>query len=229
MTGDRLRALQVKIRGACDRSGRNPETVKLVAISKGMSTALIREAYDAGLRHFGENRVQEYLGKREELPRDIHWHLVGSLQTNKVKQVVGTVELIHSCDRLALAEALHKEAQKQGRSIPVLLQVNTTGEEMKHGFLPDAVGSAAEEIAKLSGVKIEGLMTIGPFTEDKQRIRDSFRRLRTLRDQLKAHYGQADLHFLSMGMTGDFEIAIEEGADLIRIGTGIFGERPRRN
>jgi len=228
MIRDRFEAVMTRVHNACNRSGRDPHEIELILVTKEAEPSWILEAYQVGVRDFGENRVQEFLRKQECLPKDIRWHLIGSLQTNKVKYVVGKVVLIHSLDRLELAEALQEEAEKKSQTVQVLIQVNTSGEGTKHGFRPEDLGEAAREVARHHRLSIRGLMTIGPFTDERERVRSSFRLLRRLRDQMQNDVTGADWRYLSMGMSSDFEIAIEEGANCLRIGTAVFGERVRR-
>ena len=225
MIESQLKQLRARISEACVRAGRNAEEVRAVLVTKGVTPARVLEAYQLGERDFGESRVQEWETKRTQLPSDIRWHLIGHLQTNKVKQVVGKTVLIHSCDRLDLAEAIQKEADKQAQTVPVLIQVNTTGEITKQGFFPEEMRSAVSEIKKLNRIQILGLMTIGPLTENQDEIRKSFKSLRQLREKLKTEFKAIDWQYLSMGMSGDFEIAVEEGANLLRIGSFVFGPR----
>ncbi|MBI1978316.1 MAG: YggS family pyridoxal phosphate-dependent enzyme [Candidatus Omnitrophica bacterium] len=220
-----LRDVKERIGRACQRVGRNPEEVLLILVTKGVEPKRIREAYEFGMRHFGENRVQEFIEKKQHLPSDIRWHFIGSLQANKVKFLIGQVVLIHSCDRLDLAQEIQKQAQKHNRAVEVLLQVNTSQEQTKHGFSPDKVEEGVSEISAFDRIRIRGLMTIGPNTAEESQIRGSFRALRLLRDDLKFKFPDVDWRYLSMGMSSDFEIAIEEGANLLRIGTAVFGPR----
>lgn len=227
MIDRRWHTLTERIHAACQRANRNHEDVELVLVTKEIAPNEIERAYRLGVRDFGESQVQEWAEKRRHLPLDIRWHFMGSLQTNKVKFLVGQVALIHSCDRLDLAKALQKEAEKHHRIVDVLIQVNTSGEETKHGFQPNAVAHSVSEILAFNCLNIRGLMTIGPHTEDKKRIRSSFQSLRALRDRLQRDFPNVDWHYLSMGMSSDFELAIEEGGNLLRIGSAVFGERAR--
>ena len=225
MIEDRLKQLKAHISEACARAGRRSEEVQTVLVTKQVKPDRVQEACQLGERDFGESRVQEWETKRTQLPSDIRWHLIGHLQTNKVKQVVGKTVLIHSCDRLDLAEAIQKEADKHAQTVPVLIQVNTTGEITKQGFFPEEMRNAVSEIKKLDRIQILGLMTIGPLTENQDEIRKSFKSLRLLREKLKTEFKTIDWRYLSMGMSGDFEIAVEEGANLLRIGSFVFGPR----
>jgi len=190
---------------------------------------LAREAYDAGLRAFGENRVQEALAKMPDMPGDIEWHLIGHLQSNKARQAAGQFALIHSIDSVHLACELDKHAAKMDRHQPVLLQVNIADEESKSGFAPAEAIDAAGEIGQLNCLQVRGFMTMGPLAANPEAVRWVFRRLRELRDRAQARWPQLHLRELSMGMTGDFEVAIEEGATLIRVGRAIFGENQAVN
>lgn len=205
-------------------------------VTKTVSVERIREAFEAGHRDFGENRVQELLEKKPQLPAEIRWHFIGHLQTNKVKSLLngsgGASFLVHSLDRIPLAEEIEKQAEKKGIEVDALLEVNTSGEATKSGFSPEEFPAALEKIKALNRIRVRGLMTIAPLTEEEQKIRSSFRTLRELRDRLfpnssagrRIGEGEAPLE-LSMGMSSDFEIAIEEGATIVRIGSAVFGER----
>ncbi len=210
--------IKESVRRAAERSRRNPVDVAIIAITKTVSPELIMEAYNGGITHFGENRVQEAAHKVQVLsgldPQPT-WHMVGHLQTNKAKLAVRLFDVIQTVDSVRLAEIISREAEQQ---VPVLLQVNASAEDTKSGFSPDEVGPAVDRIARLPYLQVEGLMTIAPLTLDPEDARPCFRQLRGLRDSL-------GLRHLSMGMTEDFEIAIEEGATILRIGRGIFGER----
>ncbi|MCR4441145.1 MAG: YggS family pyridoxal phosphate-dependent enzyme [Peptococcaceae bacterium] len=226
MIKQNLLVLKEEIYEACRRSGRKPDEVVLVAVSKSHPVETIRKAYDLGQRVFGENRVQELLKKQPELPPDMEWHLVGTLQRNKVKQVIDKVSLIHSVDSLPLAKEISRQAVLKGKTAHVLLQVNIAEEASKHGFLQKELAAAVKEINDLPGIKIKGLMTIAPITRNPQEVRPVFRRLRELAGEMKA-LGLPDLEMdeLSMGMSDDFQVAVEEGATLVRIGSRIFGPR----
>ncbi len=209
------------------RCGRDPEEIRLVIVTKTVEPAGILEVYGAGERDFGENRVQEWQEKKDLLPTDIRWHLIGHLQTNKVKFVVGNVALIQSLDRPALAAEIEKQAKAKGvKEVPCLLQVNMSREETKFGCAPEDVGTLMKAVAAASSVRLRGLMTIGPLTDDTGRIRDCFRRTRELFGSLKKEYPAHSWEVLSMGMSADYKIAIEEGANMLRIGSLIF---PRGN
>ena len=199
------------------------ESITLVAVSKSVSKEAIEQAWKFGIRHFGENRVQEALSKIPSLPSAIHWHFVGRLQTNKVRHVIEHVQLIQSLDRMKLAHVLQNEGEKHERVIETLLQVNIGDEKSKSGFQPSEVNRALEEIAGLSNLKVLGLMTIAPFFPNVEEVRPYFRAMNDL--FTGSHIPNIEMKYLSMGMTHDFEIAVEEGANMIRLGTGLFGER----
>lgn len=228
MVADQFHEIQRRVRGACERSGRDPKEVTLIAVSKTKPVCDLKEAYDAGARDFGENKVQEILKKYPQLPKDIRWHMIGHLQTNKVRQVVGKVCLIHSVDSVKLAEEISKESGKQGITTPVLLEVNVAKEETKFGFHIEETEEAVREISQLEGIKVCGLMTIAPFVEEAEENRQIFRTFHQLYVDMKSkNIDNVNMSILSMGMTGDFEVAVEEGATMVRVGTGIFGVRRR--
>ena len=211
---------------ACRVSGRNPEEVSLIAVSKTKPVSMLQEAYDAGCRDFGENKVQEIMDKIDRLPSDIRWHMIGHLQTNKVKYIVGKVFLIHSVDSLHLAEAISKEAVKQNTTVNILIEVNVAKEDTKYGAMAEDTVSLVEKIALLSGICVKGLMTIAPYVENPQENRQYFVKLRQLAVDINSkNIDNVHMDILSMGMTGDYMVAIEEGATYVRVGTGIFGER----
>ena len=211
---------------ACRVSGRNPEEVSLIAVSKTKPVSMLQEAYAAGCRDFGENKVQEIMDKIDRLPSDIRWHMIGHLQTNKVKYIVGKVFLIHSVDSLHLAEAISKEAVKQNTTVNILIEVNVAKEDTKYGAMAEDTVSLVEKIALLPGICVKGLMTIAPYVENPQENRQYFVKLRQLAVDIKSkNIDNVHMDILSMGMTGDYMVAIEEGATYVRVGTGIFGER----
>ncbi len=211
---------------ACRVSGRNPEEVSLIAVSKTKPIPMLQEAYDAGCRDFGENKVQEIMDKIDRLPSDIRWHMIGHLQTNKVKYIVGKVFLIHSVDSLHLAEAISKEAVKQNTTVNILIEVNVAKEDTKYGAMAEDTVSLVEKIALLPGISVKGLMTIAPYVENPQENRQYFVKLKQLAVDIKSkNIDNVHMDILSMGMTGDYMVAIEEGATYVRVGTGIFGER----
>ncbi len=226
MIRENLDDVRARMKAACAAGGRKEEEVTLIAVSKTKPVEMLREAYDAGVRDFGENKVQEILEKVPQLPSDIRWHMIGHLQKNKVRQVIDKVVLIHSVDSIALAEQIEKEAEKKELDIDILLEVNVAGEESKFGFAPEEVEEAVRTIAKFPHVHIKGLMTIAPFVENSEENRDVFQKLYQLNIDMKSkNIDNVNMTVLSMGMTGDYEVAIEEGADMIRVGTGIFGVR----
>jgi PLP dependent protein len=222
----RYRNLMDRISSAARDAGREPAEIALVAVSKTVKPAGVREAYAAGVRRCGENRAQELLRKREALADlPIEWHFIGHLQTNKARGVMEAARLIHTVDRRELAGKMSLLAPA-GRPQRVLVQVNTSGEATKSGIAPEGVSALLDAIAQLPGLRVEGLMTIGPLTDDPARIRAAFRLLRALRDRERAAGRPGmPLHELSMGMSGDFEMAIEEGATLVRVGSALFGAR----
>ncbi len=207
-------------------SKRKEEEVTLIAVSKTKPVELLQEVYDAGARDFGENKVQEIIAKYDQLPSDIRWHMIGHLQTNKVKYIADKVYMIHSVDSVKLAEVISKEAVKAGRVIPVLIEVNVAGEESKFGVSMQECEELICQINHLPGISIKGLMTIAPFVEDGEENREYFKSLKQLSvDNMHKNIDNVSMEFLSMGMSGDYGTAIEEGANLVRVGTKIFGER----
>ena len=226
MIAEKIAEVRGKIEEACLSSGRDTGSVRLIAVSKTKPADMILEAYAAGQRDFGENYVQELREKAENLPSDIRWHMIGHLQRNKVKYIAPFITMIHAVDSVALAETIHKEALKCGRVIPVLLEVNAGGEESKFGFAPEEACRAAEEMSGLSGIGIDGLMTSAPYVSDEGILRPVFRTLAELDLDIKAkNYNNYKGSQLSMGMSNDYRIAIEEGSTMVRIGTDIFGAR----
>ena len=226
MLRDNLYEVEERIQEACRRAGRDRSEVTLVAVSKTKPAEMLREAYDLGVRVFGENKVQEIREKYEVLPKDIEWHMIGHLQTNKVKYIVDKVRLIHSVDSFKLAEVIEKEAEKHGRTVDVLLEVNVAEEASKFGLKTSDVLPMAEKISQLPHVNLRGLMTIAPFVENPEKNRAIFANLHDLYVDIKEkNIDNGTVSILSMGMTNDYEVAIEEGATMVRIGTGIFGAR----
>jgi pyridoxal phosphate enzyme (YggS family) len=222
-----LTELRKRIAAAARRVGRDPAGVRLVAVSKTVPVERLQEAVAAGQHLFGENYLQEAQPKIAALGEAARWHFVGHLQTKKAKGVVGLFELIHSVDRLKLAQALDQAAAKRGLVQDILLQVNLAGEASKSGAAPEDVADLLREIGKLPHLQVTGLMTMPPWFDDPERVRPYFRALRELRNRLEElHLSESGLPELSMGMTGDFEVAVEEGATLVRVGTAVFGERP---
>jgi len=226
---DNLERVRERIAAAAGRAGRDPLTVRLVAVSKTVGPERVREAIAAGVRILGENYIQEAQRKVEALGAGISWHFIGHLQKNKAKYAVRLFDLIHSVDSFALAEELNRTAEKQGKVQEILLQEDLSGEETKFGASEGEIIQMAEKISGLKNVSVKGLMTLPPFSEDPEKSRPYFQRLRSLRDRLAGmRIPGVFPEELSMGMSGDFEAAIEEGATLIRIGTAIFGPRPAR-
>lgn len=226
MIRENLEQVEENIRKACARSGRDRGDVKLIAVSKTKPVEMLREAYDAGCRDFGENKVQELTAKYEQMPKDIRWHMIGHLQRNKVKYIVGKVYLIHSVDSLRLAEEISREAVRQNVTVSVLVEVNVAGEESKFGTTDAEAADLVAEIAKLPNIIVKGLMTIAPYVDFSEENRLYFAKLKQIYvDIIQKNIDNVCMEELSMGMTGDYETAIEEGATYIRIGTGIFGER----
>lgn len=227
-----LESVQERIAAAARRSGRDPDGVTLVAVSKTQPPGVIRAAYDLGQRSFGENRVGEAEGKVGALPGDIVWHMIGHIQSRKAKQVVPLFQIVHSVDRLKIAWRLDRENDEGTSPLPILLECNVSGEESKYGFAADQwqtdrmqrqeLWAAVREILGLRNLRLDGLMTMAPIVDDPEEARPVFCRLRALRDALAAEFSQSDWPHLSMGMTDDFEVAIEEGATLVRLGRAIF-------
>ena len=218
--------VEERIRAACARAGRSRSEVTLIAVSKTKPASMIEEVYSFGQRDFGENKVQELTEKYEVLPEDIRWHLIGHLQRNKVKYIVDKACLIHSVDSLRLAETIEEQAAKKGVTVPVLIEVNVAGEESKFVVSVEEAPVLAEKISHLTHLSLCGLMTIAPFVSDPEDNRDIFRRLKKLSVDIEAkNIDNVTMNVLSMGMTNDYEVAVEEGATLVRVGTGIFGER----
>ena len=211
---------------ACEQAGRSEQEVTLLAVSKTKPVDMLMDVYRAGARDFGENKVQELVDKIPQMPSDVRWHMIGHLQTNKVRQIVGKTCLIHSVDSLHLAETIHKESVKKGIVTQILLEVNVAEEESKFGFHAEEVENALKQIQELSGVCVRGLMTIAPFVDNSEDNRPVFQKLNKLYVDMKSkNIDNGTMNILSMGMTGDFEVAIEEGATMVRVGTGIFGAR----
>ena len=226
MIKENLTMVQDNIRRACEKSGRSLEEVTLIAVSKTKPLFMIEEAYAAGMREFGENKPQEMRDKAKLLDTPVNWHMIGNLQTNKIKYVVGTACMIHSVDSLALASAIEKEAAKKDMVMDILLEVNMAEEDSKHGFSANEVLSAVSKTAKMPHLNLRGLMTVAPYTENAEENRIYFRKMKELLVDINAkNIDNICMDTLSMGMSSDYEIAIEEGATMVRIGTGIFGER----
>ena len=226
MLRENLQEVEERIQEACRRAGRDRSEVTLVAVSKTKPVAILQEAYDLGVRVFGENKVQEIREKYEALPKDIEWHMIGHLQTNKVKYIVDKVRLIHSVDSLRLAEVIEKEAEKHNRIVDILLEVNVAEEESKFGLKMPEVIPMAEKVVQLPHIRLRGLMTIAPFVENPEKNRAIFANLHDLYVDIKEkNIDNGTVSIVSMGMTNDYEVAVEEGATMVRVGTGIFGAR----
>ena len=224
--------VEENINAACERAGRNASDVTIIAVSKTKPVSALQEAYDAGCRDFGENKVQEIMDKYDKLPGDIRWHMIGHLQTNKVKYIIDKVYMIHSVDSIKLADVISKEAVKHGVTAKILLEVNVAEEESKFGIDSEEVRALYEHAASLPGIEVCGLMTVAPYTVDPETNRQYFVVLRQLSvDIIRQNKDNdnsghpLDKIELSMGMTGDYQVAAEEGATMVRVGTGIFGER----
>jgi pyridoxal phosphate enzyme (YggS family) len=233
LTGEHLAAnidhVRSRIAEAAIRVGRAPEEITLVAVSKTMPVELVRMAYNLGVTDFGENRVQEALPKIAAFhPQGLHWHMIGHLQSNKAAKVVNTFYCVHSVDSLHLAQTLSRHAGEQGKRLSVLLQVNISGEASKEGVSLAETPELARQVVALPHIHIDGLMTIAPLAGDPEQVRPVFRALRLLREQLRAELPQCSWQHLSMGMTDDYSVAIEEGATIVRIGRAIFGERHKQ-
>lgn len=230
MLKENLEYVESQIREACERSGRAREEVTLIAVSKTKPVSVLKEAYDLGVRVFGENKVQELADKYEALPKDIRWHMIGHLQRNKVKYIIDKVELIHSVDSLRLAETIEKEAARHNITANILIEVNVAKEESKFGLMPEELDEFVFEVAKFPHIQVQGLMTIAPFVDDPEENRGIFQRLRKLSVDIAAkNVDNITMRILSMGMTNDYTVAVEEGAAMVRVGTGIFGARDYTN
>ena len=226
MLKENLANVEKNIEQACKNAGRSRDEVTLIAVSKTKPVEMLQEIYDENIRDFGENKVQELCSKMGQLPSDIRWHMIGHLQRNKVKYIVGKVELIHSVDTYRLAEEINIEAKKQNVIVPILVEVNIAHEESKFGISAEDAILLVEEISKLENIRIKGLMTIAPYVENPEDNRLYFRKIKQLSvDITNKNIDNVFMEILSMGMTGDYMVAIEEGATMVRVGTGIFGER----
>lgn len=226
MIKENLEEVERNICAACARSGRKREEVRLISVSKTKPVSMLEEAYAAGSRDFGENKPQELKEKYGQLPDDIRWHMIGHLQRNKVKQVIDKAVLIHSVDSIRLAEQIEEEAAKKDLLVKILLEVNVAREESKYGFMEEEVLDALLQISKFPHIQVHGLMTIAPFVENSQNNRKVFKKLFQLYVDIKhKNIDNISMSVLSMGMTGDYEVAVEEGSTMIRVGTGIFGAR----
>lgn len=219
---DKLQEVQRQIQEACDRSGRQPDEVKVIAVTKYVSVERAQEALEAGLLHLGENRDEGLLEKWDRLQGEPVWHFIGSLQSRKVKQIIDKVSYIHSLDRLSLAKEINKRA---AQPVKCFVQVNVSGEESKHGLSPEEVMSFVEQLAQYEKITVCGLMTMAPLTDDEQTLRQCFKKLKKLQEDIQSReWSYAPCAELSMGMSNDYQIAIEEGATMVRIGTALVGE-----
>lgn len=226
MLKENLINVENNIMKACEKAGRKRSEVTLIAVSKTKPVEMLQEVYDEGIRYFGENKVQEMCDKMEVMPKDINWNMIGHLQTNKVKYIVGKTSLIHSVDSLKLAEEIQKQAIKNDVIVDILVEVNIANEETKFGISKEEAIQMVKDIAKLDHIRIKGLMTIAPFVENPEDNRLYFREIKQLSvDINNQNIDNVCMDILSMGMTGDYMVAIEEGATMVRVGTGIFGER----
>ena len=221
-----LERIQIRIDEACGRAGRPPSSVQLMAVSKGQPPEAVAAAANLGLILFGENKVQEAKAKIPLCQGHLRWQMIGHLQSNKCRDAVQLFEMIQSVDSLDLAREINKWSEKSAKTMPILLEVNVAGESSKFGYTPDRILAELDQLNSLPKIEIHGLMTIAPWAQDAEKVRPVFRRLRELKERCEQALG-APLPQLSMGMSGDFEVAIEEGATLVRIGTALFGPRPR--
>ena len=230
MLKENLAQVEKNIQMACERVGRDPGEDTLIAVSKTKPVEDLMEIYDAGIRCFGENKVQELCDKIDKMPEDIQWHMIGHLQRNKVKYIVDRVALIHSVDSFRLAEEINIQAKKRGIVVPILVEVNIAEEETKFGVSREDAIELVKQIAALDGLQIKGLMTIAPYVVDSEENRPFFRKIKDLSvDIMKQNIDNVCMDVISMGMTGDYQVAIEEGATMVRVGTGIFGKRDYNN
>jgi pyridoxal phosphate enzyme (YggS family) len=224
--GDNIESVRKRIAAACVKSGRNPDGITLLAVTKNQPAAVVAEAVSLGLQIFGENRVQEAKLKIPASPNRAHWHFIGHLQSNKARDAVALFEAIESVDSLELAAELERQADKRGKTIQILAEVNVVGEASKFGWNPTKLANEIVALGSFRHLELHGMMTVAPYARNPETVRPVFKRLRELRDRCSELLG-APLPTLSMGMSGDFEVAIEEGSTLVRIGTGLFGARPK--
>jgi PLP dependent protein len=224
--GDNIRSISQDIRDICIRTGKAPDSITLIAVTKTIDTDRINYAIEHGMRNLGENKVQEIMAKFDNVDKNVNWHLIGHLQTNKVKYIIDKVALIHSLDSISLAEEISRRAEKAGLVKDVLVQVNVAEEETKFGIEYGEIDSFIKQLSQLGGINVKGLMTIAPHYEDTEYVRPVFRQLKEKFDMLaKVDIPNVEMKYLSMGMTNDYKLAIEEGSNMVRIGTGIFGAR----
>ena len=220
---ENLKEVQGRIRNSCERVGRNPAEITLIAATKNVPPDRIKEAVKCGIKIIGENRVQEALSKYESIKESVRWHMIGHLQTNKVKKAIELFEMIQSVDSMRLAEEIQKRASNAGKVMDILVEVNTSQEETKYGLNVEETVKFLKRIHNFDNIRVKGLMTIGFFTQDPEKVRPCFKTLRNLKRD--AEEAGIELEYLSMGMSSDFEVAIEEGSNIVRIGTLIFGKR----
>lgn len=226
MIKENLKYIEDEIKKVCKKENIDKNTCTLIAVSKTKPIELIKEAYDYGIRDFGENKVQEILEKYEQLPKDIRWHMIGHLQTNKVKMILDKVEYIHSIDSLKLASVIDKEAKKKGIVVKGFLELNIVGEETKFGFSVEELNSIVEELAIFGNLRIIGLMIVAPFVDIAEKNREIFKKMKKIAVDINAKkIHNVEISELSMGMSGDYLVAIEEGSTFVRVGSSIFGER----
>lgn len=226
MIKENLKYIEDEIKKVCEKKNIDKNTCTLIAVSKTKPIELIKEAYDYGIRDFGENKVQEILEKYEQLPKDIRWHMIGHLQTNKVKMVLDKVEYIHSIDSIKLASVIDKEAKKKGIVVKGFLELNIVGEETKFGFSVEELNSIVEELAVFGNLRIIGLMIVAPFVDIAEKNREIFKKMKKIAVDINAKkIHNVEISELSMGMSGDYLVAIEEGSTFVRVGSSIFGER----
>lgn len=226
MLKENLQQVEENVAAACSKAGRNRNEVTLIAVSKTKPLEMLNEIYGQGVREFGENKVQEMCDKIEQMPEDINWHMIGHLQTNKVKYIVGKTALIHSVDSVHLAKEISKQAVKNQVSVDILIEVNIAQEDTKFGIRAEDTMQLVKDISLLPNIQIKGLMTIAPFVQNPEENRPYFKAIKQLSvDINKENIDNVSMDILSMGMTGDYMVAIEEGSTMVRVGTGIFGER----
>ncbi len=226
MIKENISAVEKSISNTVECAGINPDNVTLIAVSKTKPLEMLQEAYDYGIRDFGENKVQEILEKYDSMPSDVRWHMIGHLQTNKVKYIIDKVYMIHSVDSVKLAKEIDKHAIKAGIVMPVLIEVNVADEDSKFGISVTELESFLRELSALKGISVRGLMTVAPYTDNAEENRQYFSKMRQLSvDITQKNIDNISMNVLSMGMSGDYLVAIEEGASYVRVGTGIFGER----
>ncbi|MDD3744985.1 MAG: YggS family pyridoxal phosphate-dependent enzyme [Anaerostipes sp.] len=226
MLVERYEQVEENVKKACQKVNRSVDEITIIAVSKTKPLSMVEELRNHGVMEYGENKVQEITRKFEEVSKPVHWHLIGHLQTNKVKYIVDKVVMIHSVDSLKLAKQISKEAQKKGVQVPVLLQVNLAHEDSKFGMSKEELLENIQEIGQLEGIQVKGLMQIAPYVQNPEDNRSYFKEMKQLSIDIEGkNFDNVSMSVLSMGMTNDYQVAIEEGATMIRVGTGIFGER----